>query len=122
MERTDMSAAHAIRMARSAGVQIEVDGGDLVLRARSAPPPSILDGLSRYKPQIVALLQRASSTQQERALARLNSSDPRNHCCDCGEIGIYGEGWSFREPERARWYCVACKRPKGERIAISHQR
>jgi hypothetical protein len=32
------------------------------------------------------------------------------HRCDCGAIGIIGEGWFTRSPEKARWFCSPCYR------------
>ena len=52
-----MSAAEALRAARAAGIELALDGDDLVLRAASAPPAAMLDALSRHKPDIVALLR-----------------------------------------------------------------
>jgi len=52
-----MKAADALRMARAAGVEIALDGDDLVLEAFSPPPEPVLDALSRSKAGIVALLR-----------------------------------------------------------------
>ena len=52
-----MTAVEALRMARAAGVEIELDGDDLVLEASSPPPETVLDALSRNKAGIVALLR-----------------------------------------------------------------
>src|ERR1700677_3308716 len=52
-----MSAAEAIIAARAAGVSLEIDGDDLVLEATAPPPDTVLDLLSRHKPDIVALLR-----------------------------------------------------------------
>ena len=52
-----MSAIEALKAARAAGIEIALDGDDLVLRAASAPPAAMLDALSRHKPDIVALLR-----------------------------------------------------------------
>jgi len=52
-----MKAAEALRTARVAGVEIAVDGEDLVLEATSPPPEPVLDALSRNKAGIVALLR-----------------------------------------------------------------
>ncbi len=51
-----MSAIGALKAAHAAGVRLEIDGEDLVLEAASAPPAAVLDGLSRHKAEIVALL------------------------------------------------------------------
>jgi hypothetical protein len=54
-----MSAFQALDAARAAGVQVHVDGGDLVLEASAAPPAAVLDLLRRHKRSIVARLERA---------------------------------------------------------------
>jgi hypothetical protein len=52
-----MSAVEALQVARAAGVELALDGDDLVLNAASAPPTAVLDALSRHKAEIVALLR-----------------------------------------------------------------
>ncbi|MCA6104880.1 hypothetical protein [Bradyrhizobium australafricanum] len=52
-----MSAAEALRAARVAGVELRLDGDDLVLEASAPPPAAILDLLSLHKPSIVVLLR-----------------------------------------------------------------
>lgn len=52
-----MKALEALSAARAAGVEITVDGDDLVLQAPAPPPVSVLDRLSRHKAEIVALLR-----------------------------------------------------------------
>ena len=52
-----MTALEALRAARSAGVEVALDGDDLVLKAASSPPASVLDALSCNKAGIVALLR-----------------------------------------------------------------
>ena len=52
-----MSAAEALKAARAAGIELRLDGGDLVLEASAPPPAGILDLLSRHKPDILALLR-----------------------------------------------------------------
>ena len=41
-----MSAAEALKAARAAGIELALDGDDLVLEAASAPPAAVLDALS----------------------------------------------------------------------------
>jgi hypothetical protein len=45
-----MSAAQALKAARDAGVQLRLDGDDLLLEASAPPPDDLLDLLSRHKP------------------------------------------------------------------------
>ena len=52
-----MSAVEALKAARVAGIELAVDGDDLALSAASAPPPGVLDALSRHKAEIIALLR-----------------------------------------------------------------
>ncbi|MGM4875784.1 hypothetical protein AB7645_31665 [Bradyrhizobium sp. 956_D2_N1_5] len=52
-----MSAVEALKTARAAGVELAVDGDDLVLSAAAAPTDTVLSELSRYKAEIVALLR-----------------------------------------------------------------
>ena len=51
-----MSAVEALRVARAAGVDLRVDGDALTLDADAAPPPAVLELLSRHKPGVIALL------------------------------------------------------------------
>jgi hypothetical protein len=57
MEGNAMSAAEALRAARVAGVELRLDGDDLVLEAFAPPRAAILDLLSCHKPGIVVLLR-----------------------------------------------------------------
>jgi hypothetical protein len=52
-----MSAFEALKLARAAGIEINVDGDDLTLDADVAPPPAVLDLLARHKAQVIALLR-----------------------------------------------------------------
>ena len=52
-----MSAVEALKAARSAGVSVGIDGGDLVLQASAPAPHAVLAALSRHKVAIVALLR-----------------------------------------------------------------
>ena len=54
-----MSPADAIKAARASGVDIGIDGDDLVLNATVPPPPALIDQLSYHKVAIVALLRPA---------------------------------------------------------------
>jgi hypothetical protein len=52
-----MSAAEALKAARDAGIELQLDGDDLVLEASAPPPAAVLDLLSRHKPGILVLLR-----------------------------------------------------------------
>ena len=54
-----MSAVEALRAAHAAGIQLGVDGEDLVLAASVPPPAAVIDLLSSHKASIVALLRPA---------------------------------------------------------------
>ncbi len=56
-----MSAVEALKAARAAGVFVQLDQDDLVLQAPTQPPEIILDGLTRYKSGIVAILRSDTS-------------------------------------------------------------
>jgi hypothetical protein len=65
-----MSAVRALDAARAAGVEVRVDGRDLVLQADTQPAAEILDDLSRNKAEIIALLRpRARSLVRDDLLA-----------------------------------------------------
>ena len=55
-----MSAVEALKAARAVGVELALDGDDLVLEAASAPPVAVLEALSRHKTEVVALLSLAA--------------------------------------------------------------
>jgi hypothetical protein len=52
-----MSAVEALEAAYAAGVELALDGDDIVLKAASAPPVAVLNALSLHKAEIVALLR-----------------------------------------------------------------
>jgi hypothetical protein len=60
MEWPAISAAEALRAARAAGIQLSIEGGDLVLEASVGPPPALLDLLSHHKASVIALLRPAN--------------------------------------------------------------
>ena len=46
-----MSAAEALKAARSVGIELVLDGNDLVLEAASEPPAAVLDPYHGTKPR-----------------------------------------------------------------------
>jgi hypothetical protein len=52
-----MSAANALAAARTAGLDLRVDGQDLVLNAPAQPPQTILDLLAQHKAGVIAILR-----------------------------------------------------------------
>ena len=55
-----MSALEVLDQARAVGVDIAIDGEDLVLEAACQPPDEIIEALSCHKAEIVALLRPSS--------------------------------------------------------------
>jgi hypothetical protein len=53
-----MTAAQFLKTARAAGLELEVDGAQLALKAATKPPAEVLEALSRNKTEIIALLRR----------------------------------------------------------------
>jgi hypothetical protein len=70
-----MSAVAVLRVARAAGIELELDGDDLLLQAAAPPPASITDLLARHKPEIVVLLRH--SIDQRAVIAADNAGAPR---------------------------------------------
>ena len=70
-----MSAVETLEAARSAGVSVGIDGGDLVLQASAPAPPAVLAALSRHKAAIVARSGRfAELPSSSKTCAKLRSS------------------------------------------------
>ena len=57
LEDAALSAAEALKAARAAGIELGIDGDDLVLEASAPPLAAVLDLLSRHKAGILALLR-----------------------------------------------------------------
>ena len=122
-----MTAAEALRTARAAGVEIALDGDDLVLEASSPPPEPVLDALSRNKAGIVALLrpggdgwsaddwqvyfdERAGIAEFDGFLPRLEAEAQAFACCVSEWMNRHP---ATSSPER----CLACH-GGGDRPAI----
>jgi hypothetical protein len=80
-------SVEAVRIARTAGIELTLDGNDLLLAASSEPASSIIEGLRLHKPEIVELLQSEHDRFEPRqntvksklygeVLARLRSNCP----------------------------------------------
>jgi hypothetical protein len=113
-----MTAAEAIRAARTAGVQLAADGGDLVLEAASPPPSAVIDALSRHKAEVLKLLrpagngwsaadwhaffdERSGIAEFDVGLSRSEAEDQTFACCVVE--------WLNRNPARsAPERCLAC--------------
>jgi hypothetical protein len=52
-----MSAKEALRAARAIGVELSIEGNDLLLEAASEPPAAAVEALVRHKAEIIKLLR-----------------------------------------------------------------
>ena len=127
-----MSAAEALQAAQNAGVEIGIDGDDLVLEASAPPPAAVLDVLSRHKAEVLAVL--AATARENKLLAPTPLSERGEQpaegepghehpcaarrgrlqelngvflhfCVECGRFGPYGYGVRLRAGQLGRWYC-----------------
>jgi hypothetical protein len=55
-----MTAAQALQAAHAAGIQVRIDGDDLLLEAAVPPPAEVVDLLSRNKTGVLAVLRPAA--------------------------------------------------------------
>ena len=113
-----MSAAEALKAARAAGIQLGIDGDDLVLEAPAPPPANVIDLLSRHKAGIVTLLrpgcdgwsaedwqaffdERAGIVEFDDGLPRAEAEAQAFACCVVE--------WLNRNPERSpAGRCLEC--------------
>jgi hypothetical protein len=96
-----MSGAEALRAARAAGIQVEIDGEDLLLEAAVEPPVAVLDALSRNKAGIIALL-RASND-------RWSAEDWRAFFDERAGIAEFDGGLSRTEAEAQAFACCVAE-------------
>jgi hypothetical protein len=117
-----VSAAKALRALRAAGIELRLDGDDLVLEASAPPPAAILDLLSRHKAGVVALLrpaydgwsaedwlaffdERAGIAEFDGGLPRADAEARAFACC--------GNEWLNRNPVRSpAGRCLGCGEAK----------
>jgi hypothetical protein len=98
VEHTVLSAFRALDAARAAGVDVRLDGKDLVVSAASEPPTDVLDTLRRHKLAIVALLQPTRPWDSE---------DWQAHYDERAAIAEFDGGLSRQEAEAvALDFCV----------------
>jgi len=137
-----MSAAAALKAARDAGIELEIDGSDLVLKASARPPAAVLDLLSRHKAEVLAVLAAIAYESNENKLAAPPASNESvtplaedepgfeqawaarrgqvqysdgvflHFCVECGRFGPYGYDVRLRAGQLGRWYCRE-HRPQG---------
>jgi hypothetical protein len=94
-----MNAVDAVRAARAAGLELEVEGDDLLLAATAPPSASILEMLARHKATVVALLrsggdgwsalnwwsffdERADIAESKGGLTRVQAEERAFACCE----------------------------------------
>ena len=117
-----MSASKAVMEARAAGVQLGVEGDDLVLVAAAPPPPPVLDQLSRHKAAIVLWLRPGADGWSaedwhaffdERAgVAKLDGGLPRDQA-EAQAFFCCVSQWLKRHPVRsASGRCAYCTRSR----------
>jgi hypothetical protein len=88
------AARRLIEEAEERGVRLYILAGRVKFACRGGPPADLLERLRAAKEEIEAEL----------------SYVPRRHpCAVCGGEGVNGFNWTARAPERAVWYCSACK-------------
>jgi hypothetical protein len=105
-----MTAAAALKAARAAGIELGVDGNDLVLEAAAPPPAAVVDLLALHKTGVLALLrpardgwsaedwhfffeERAGLAERNGSLSRVEAEARAVACC-------LGE-WLKRNPVRS---------------------
>ena len=83
-----MTVTEALQLARSQGVEVTLDGDDLVLKAEAAPPPRLLAILGRGKWDIVAALRLREAEERRSIVQWVNNhfaSSPPGVCVHCGD-------------------------------------
>ena len=92
-----MSAVHALAAARMAGLDLRVDGQDLVLSAPAQPRPAILDFLAQHKAGVITLLR----AQEE----DWPTDEWRAFCDERAAIAEFDGGLSRKEAEALAYDC-----------------
>jgi hypothetical protein len=117
MDDTPMSALQALDAARAAGLEVRLDGKDLVLSAPCEPPADVVDMLRRHKFSIVTLLgptqpwdpadwqayfdERVGIAEFDGGLSRTEAEARAFHCCV--------SEWLLRNPiESSPDWCLEC--------------
>ena len=139
MESPAVSAADALRVAQAVGISLDLDGEDLVLQAPAPPPSNVLDVLSVYKAEIVAMLRARSPAISHAANASVVSAGSKWWRDLLAERSVHHELAGRRprsEAERVAWaemqnrwhmghgervsgdICAGCRRPIGSAVAL----
>lgn len=118
-----MSAAEAMTQARAAGIQVGVDGEDLVLEASGPPPGEVLNLLALHKADILTLLRPRNDGWSgrdwrvffdERAgIAEFDGGLPRDQA-EAQAFSCCVSEWLHRNPTRSpAGRCDHCGQPNG---------
>ena len=113
-----MTAAEALEAALAVGVELRLDGEDLVLEAPTPPPATIIDMLTRHRPCIVLLLRPGrdgrsaddwrSFFHERAAVAEFDGAVPRPEAAArtfaCCVVGWLNRNFVGLPPGR----CLAC--------------
>ena len=82
-----MSVDDVLRMAKSAGVTVLVEGYDLILEHEADPPPHLVAMLRHYKRVLVGALRMREAEQRSLITQWINdhfTSSPAGVCAHCG--------------------------------------
>jgi hypothetical protein len=121
-----------VRAARVAGIELGVDGNDLVLEASAPPPAAVLDLLSRNKPGIVALLRLRCDgwsaedwpgiAEFDGGLSRVEAEACAFACCVRAILARTGGGCGrARAARRQCWCSDATRLPRSNRYRRAHE-
>lgn len=113
-----MSAVHALKLARAAGVRIGIDGDALTLDADTAPSPEMLDLLVRHKARVIALLRTGRDGRsgedwraffdERAAIAEFDGGLPRNQA-EARAFACCVVEWLNRNPACSMpGHCLGC--------------
>jgi hypothetical protein len=83
-----VTVTEALELARSQGVEVTLDGDELVLKAEAAPPPRLLAILGRGKWDIVGALRLREAEERRRIVQWVNdhfTASPPGVCAHCGD-------------------------------------
>jgi hypothetical protein len=82
-----MRVDDVLRLAKSAGVTVQVEGSNLVLEYDADPPANLVDMLRCSKPEFVSALRMRQAEQRRRIVQWVNdhfTSSPAGVCAHCG--------------------------------------
>jgi hypothetical protein len=127
-----MSAAAALKAARDAGIELGIDGDDLLLEAVSEPPTATIEDLSRHKAEIIELLrpnkdswsaedwrlyfeERAAIAESDGGLPRAKAEAQAFECCV--------DEWLNRNPTpSAPGHCAWCGQSESHHAVVPLER